>query len=164
MRACDECSHLSYVQKLRKRFEQLSKENDREFHSSCNWWLDAEDEQHDTLIEPLVCDEPDHDHEDEHHEDTATATVEYQQQMSVGSQRSSRSYKSLHSQKSSDDSEPQRPQLLHPPQITLDTVDDDEVFESADDIEEEIEAQYIRHSETKATLSRPGSITSQTST
>ncbi|KAG5666872.1 hypothetical protein PVAND_014880 [Polypedilum vanderplanki] len=105
MRANEDYSQLSYVQRLRKRFELLSKENEREFHSNCNWWLEDEDQR--------KCDST----------------------------------------------------SFNPPEITLDTVEDedDEVFESADDIEEEIEAQYVRHHQNKLTLSRPGSITSQIS-
>lgn len=35
-------NQLSYVQRLRKRFECLAKEQEREFHSECNWWLAEE--------------------------------------------------------------------------------------------------------------------------
>ncbi|CRL08007.1 CLUMA_CG021022, isoform A [Clunio marinus] len=34
---------ISYVQRLRKRFEILAKEQEKEFHSECNWWLEEED-------------------------------------------------------------------------------------------------------------------------
>lgn len=33
---------LSYVQRLKKQFECLAKEQEREFHSECNWWLHEE--------------------------------------------------------------------------------------------------------------------------
>lgn len=34
--------NLSYVQRLRNRFECLAKEKDLEFHEEVNWWLDEE--------------------------------------------------------------------------------------------------------------------------
>lgn len=37
-------NQLSYVQRLRKQFEILAKEQEREFHSECNWWLDESEE------------------------------------------------------------------------------------------------------------------------
>lgn len=37
-------NQLSYVQRLRKRFECLAKEQEREFHSECNWWLAEQDD------------------------------------------------------------------------------------------------------------------------
>jgi hypothetical protein len=37
-------NQCSYVQRLRKRFECLAKEQELEFHSECNWWLDEEEE------------------------------------------------------------------------------------------------------------------------
>lgn len=160
IRACEDCSKMSYVQKLRKRFELLSKENDREFHSGCNWWLDDEDEQHVVSVER------------QESETTLIEDVEeqfeLQKQVSVTSQKSSKSYKSLHSQtslRSQRSFEEEASEPPNVPKITLECVnDDDEVFESADDIEEEIEAQYVRHNEGKREhLSRPPSITSQTS-
>lgn len=36
---------LSYVQRLKKRFEFIAKEQEREFHAECNWWLHEEDEE-----------------------------------------------------------------------------------------------------------------------
>lgn len=36
---------LSFVQRLRKRFEILATEKINEFHTECNWWL-TEEEQH----------------------------------------------------------------------------------------------------------------------
>jgi hypothetical protein len=152
MRACDDCSSLSYVQRLRKRFELLSKENDKEFHSNCNWWLDEEpvQDEEEEVIEAEEEEEP--------------PQPEYETQTSVNSQRSIKSYKSLHSHESVEKEEEQKP-VLNLPRITLDSVDDDddEVFESADDIEEEIEAQFIRRNSARMRLSRPPSITSQTS-
>jgi hypothetical protein len=35
-------NQLSTVQKLRKRFECLAKEQELEFHPECNWWLEEE--------------------------------------------------------------------------------------------------------------------------
>lgn len=40
-----DCNQLSYVQRLRKQFEILAKEQEREFHSECNWWLENESEE-----------------------------------------------------------------------------------------------------------------------
>lgn len=37
----NQCSH---VQRLRKRFECLAREQELEFHSECNWWLGGEED------------------------------------------------------------------------------------------------------------------------
>lgn len=39
-RQCNDCEKLSYVQRLKKRFEKLACESDNEYHTECNWWLD----------------------------------------------------------------------------------------------------------------------------
>lgn len=44
-------TQLSYVQRLKKRFECLAKEQEFEFHSECNWWLDEEAQKPDNLVE-----------------------------------------------------------------------------------------------------------------
>lgn len=42
--ATSSIAQLSYVQRLKKRFECLAKEQEREFHAECNWWLHEEEE------------------------------------------------------------------------------------------------------------------------
>lgn len=161
MRACDDCGKMSYVQKLRKRFEILSTGKESGFHSSCNWWLD--DEEHEV------------DEGNEEHSETAESIQnnevieetepKLQQQTSIISDRSLKSQKSHQSIKSQHSEVTENPPI-YLPLITFTKYTDqhaDDDFESADDFDEEVEAQYVRKSEMKITISRPTSITSQIS-
>ncbi|XP_070496141.1 pleckstrin homology domain-containing family G member 4B-like [Chironomus tepperi] len=164
MRACDDCSKMSYVQKLRKRFEILSAGKESGYHSSCNWWLD--DEEHEV-------DEGNDENSEEPADSIQDTQIiddnesKLQQQMSVISERSLKSQKSHQSLKSQH-SEVNDVTPIHLPLITFtkytdQQADDEDSFESADDLDEEIEPQFVRKSEMKITISRPTSITSQLS-
>lgn len=163
MRACDDCGKMSYVQKLRKRFEILSTGKESGYHSSCNWWLD--DEEHEV-------DEGNDENSDSQQNSQIIEDNEpqLQQQTSVISERSLKSQKSHQSIKSQH-SEPNEVTPIYLPLITFTKYTDqhaDDSFESADDLdedEEEVGAQYVRKSENqmKITISRPTSITSQLS-
>lgn len=141
---------LSYVQKLRKRFEILATEAEREFHANTNWWLDDEDVT-----------------ENEENSDSLTVIEEpkLQQQISTTSEkshRSSRSQVSNHSEKP-----PESPQKFVP-EIKFeefeDKQDEDDSFESANDMDEVFEEQsFVRKPEKKSDLSRNGSILSNVS-
>jgi hypothetical protein len=152
---------MSYVQKLRKRFEILATGKDGGFHASCNWWLDDEEHEVDEGNEDNA--EPnDSSQNDEVIEETEP---ELQQQTSIISERSLKSQKSHQSIKSQQSEEPES-SPIYLPLITFTKYTDqhaDDEFESADDFEEEVEAQYVRKSEMKITISRPTSITSQIS-
>ncbi|CAG9812083.1 unnamed protein product [Chironomus riparius] len=162
MRACDDCGKMSYVQKLRKRFEILSTGKESGFHQSCNWWLDDE-HQHD--VDEGNEDNPEPADSIQNNDTNEDNNQKLQNQTSVVSERSLKSQKSHQSLKSQN-SEVNEVTPIYLPLITFTKYTDqhaDDSFESADDLDEEVEAQYIRHSAMKITISRPTSITSQLS-
>lgn len=80
-----DCENLTYVQRLRKRFEHLAKEHDNAFHAECNWWLDDEEDEG-QVHQPSVI--------------AINDTIRYNQQSSIQSSTSVRSENSVHTQNS----------------------------------------------------------------
>lgn len=169
-------NQLSYVQRLRKRFECLAKEQEKEFHSECNWWLNDEEESENVIVV----------HEDDT-EDQANDVLNKVLLRNVSADSEPRPYSkqsSIKSQISHENgkititlatpvespSSPKEFVTLIDYQGTHETNDSDS-FESDDgvenensvDIEEELPAEYIRNSRQSLKLIRPISITSQTS-
>jgi hypothetical protein len=164
-------NQCSYVQRLRKRFECLAKEQEQEFHSECNWWLDEEDEND--------------------NDEQITATLEVRNNIllrDVSKESDTRRYSkqsSIKSQVSRDSSRGDAKLIITPAtptkspdspkefpgvqlidfqadQETNDFDDDDDSFESDDSVDEE-EPPVFRPRTKVSRLSRPISITSQTS-
>lgn len=170
MRAYEDYRKLTYVQKLKKQFELLATEAEREFHANTNWWLDDEEQPN----------EDEHSEENDNLRDSGLDKGDeqkFEHQISVSSERSHKSLKSQLSNKSQLSEKSESPQRKFVPQIILSEYDDDnknsnndvydDSFESADDIDdEENEQKFVRKSQEKLTsfnFSRPTSITSQVS-
>lgn len=175
----NQCYHqLSYVQRLRKRFEILSKEQDHEFHAECNWWLEEEagdgaaqqeEEVNDVRNEALT-----------RSVSNDSGAKRYSKQSSIKSQISQDGDTKITVTPASPVKSPSTPREF--PVVTFEDYDeqnietnDSDSFDSDSDGEtengvEEVEEQpdleiaYIRDSSTKSRLTRPASITSQTST
>lgn len=170
--------NLSYVQRLRKRFECLAKEQELEFHEEVNWWLEDEARVNEQLEDgdttdgsnttrnlfvrlPLV-----------EHEDRS-----YSKQSSVKSQishDSNRGGTKLIITPATPVKSPSTPKEF--PIVTFsdyqennetndtDSFDSESEQEEVEPVVEEVtEDAYIRRSNNTLRLSRPVSITSQTS-
>lgn len=163
-------NQLSYVQRLRKRFECLAKEQEREFHAECNWWLEEEDQ----VVSPKASEQK--------QPETKTRVEtrnELAKQLSIKSQISSDSTKNdtlLIITPPTPVKSPATPKEY--PVVTLpefegkhetndsdsfdsDSEDDDDVMDADED--EVFENSHLTRNENKLRLSRPESISSQNS-
>jgi hypothetical protein len=175
--SCRDFNQLSYVQRLRKRFECLAKEQEKEFHSECNWWLEDENESDENSIVANE-DEPVKTSGDVLNKvllrnvSTDSEKKSYSKQSSVKSQISHDSGK-ITITPATPVITPSSPKEF----VTLidyqqnnetndsDSFDSDEETENekSEEVEEELPAEYIRNSRQSLKLMRPISITSQTS-
>lgn len=174
-------NQLSYVQRLRKRFECLAaKEQEIEFHSECNWWLQEE--------EGRECEENCSGHEEKVHDVRNKVLVRnvsaesekkaYSKQSSIKSQVSRESVAKVTVTPATPVKTPTSPKEF--PSVTFtdyqenNETNDSDSFDSGsddeenskpvhEDVEEELPAEYIRNSRQSLKLIRPISITSQSS-
>lgn len=175
-------NQLSYVQRLRKRFECLAKEQEKEFHSECNWWLQEEGEEVKLIDTHEKC--PRH---DEEKSNEATNKIFFR---NISSESEKKVYSKQSSIKSQISQEgiakvavtPLTPVKTPTPQeysiLTFtdyevnnetndsdcfDSDDGDEEIDKSIEVEPELPSQCIRNSRQSLKLIRPISITSQTS-
>lgn len=177
-------NQLSYVQRLRKRFECLAKEQEKEFHSECNWWLEEEEgvERIDTVETcPRHEEEKVNEAKNKVYFRNASAESEtkiYSKQSSIKSQISQENVAKVTVTPATPVKTPTTPPEY--PIVTFtdyeennetndsDSFDSDngeeEVEKSIEiEVEEELPPEYIRNSRQSLKLMRPISITSQTS-
>lgn len=142
-------NQCSYVQRLRKRFECLAKEQELEFHSECNWWLEeqAEDDEVTSTVEV---------HNRILHRDISKESEAriYSKQTSIKSQVSHDSGEKFTVTPATPVKFPDTPEEF--PEVT----NDSDSFEEDSVVDEE---EFLRPLSGISRLSRPLSITSQTS-
>lgn len=173
-------NQLSYVQRLRKRFECLAKEQEKEFHAECNWWL--EDNQEDAVESEVFSAKNDnevkiHDVKNKVLVRNVSAESEkqtYTKQSSIKSQISHESAGKV--------TPATTEKTISMPLVTFtdykgkNETNDSDSFDSdsdedhdvendqvRDEVEEELPEEYVRNSRQSLKLLRPISITSQTS-
>lgn len=173
-------NQLSYVQRLRKRFECLAKEQEKEFHAECNWWLEEEggggggdDSEHEN--EGKI-----HDVKNKVLVRNASAESEkqvYSKQSSIKSQISHESTGKITIIPATPEKTISMPLVTFSDYQGRNETNDSDSFDSdeddeeeegeneqlRDEIEEELPEEYIRNSRQSLKLLRPISITSQTS-
>lgn len=176
-----ENNQLSYVQRLRKRFECLATEQEREFHDEVNWWLHEESEVNEQQHEEEEVTDTD---EGPNHDLFRIPSIEnevktYSKQSSIKSQvsrDSSRGEVKLIITPSTPVKSPSTPKdfpilILSDYQENNETNDTDS-FDSASEDENEVFEEkvedlvihkYQRQLSNALSPTRPGSITSQTS-
>jgi len=161
-----ECPKLSYVQRLRKRFEFLAKqEQEKEFHAECNWWLDDEngERQEPEIVDvrnPIMMTTP----------KSPPPPPAFERNFSKQSSRQSQKTEST--ELPDDVNEEDNPEIVfteHESEHLSEHDDEgDDSFESAEDEdeeeEEEVEETVIRNAPQIDRLERPVSITSMQST
>lgn len=173
--SCRDFNQLSYVQRLRKRFECLAKEQEKEFHSECNWWLEddyavksvASNDISDDVVSKVLL----------RNVSAESENKVYSKQSSLKSQISFSSEGNVTITPSTPVKTPTSPQNF-PTSVTLidyqennetndsDSFDSDETENDKSvevEVEEELPTEYIRNSRQSLKLLRPISITSQTS-
>ena len=176
-----ENNQLSYVQRLRKRFECLAKEQEKEFHDEVNWWLHEESEVNEQRESKTT------DADDKPNDIfIRTPSIEndvksYSKQSSIKSQISrdsshSRAEVKLLITPSTPVKSPSTPKEF--PGVTLidfqenNETNDSDSFDSATEEENEVfeekveeiaDHKYFRQTSTVSRLARPASVTSQTS-
>lgn len=173
--------NLSYVQRLRKRFECLAKEQEKEFHSECNWWLEEEIAEDDSEVNCVNLEEEKvHDAKNKtfaRNASTESAKHTFSKQSSIKSQISRESQAKIKVA-------PETPENL--PLITFtdyqenNETNDSDSFESEsedevetveieneksvdEEVEDDLPVELIRNSRQSMKLMRPISVTSQTS-
>lgn len=177
---------LSYVQRLRLRFECLAKEQEREFHTECNWWLNEDG----TGIQEQSEEEEEQEHTEKfdnvkpisRHVSVEYETRNYSKQSSLRSQisrDSSRGETLLIITPATPDKSPNAPKEFPVLKLTdyqennetndsdsfdSDEGDDDVIAEDAEDMEEEEEVFDKQLSGNVLRINRPVSTSSQTST
>lgn len=176
-------NQLSYVQRLRQRFECLAKEQEREFHTECNWWLNEDgtgiqeqSEEEEEHIEKVDDVKPISRHVSVEYE-----TRNYSKQSSLRSQvsrDSSRGETLLIITPATPVNSPNAPKEFPVLKLTdyqennetndsdsfdSDEGDDDVIAEDGEDLEKEEEV-FVEQSGNVLRLNRPVSTSSQTST
>ena len=178
--SCRDFNQLSYVQRLRKRFECLAKEQEKEFHTECNWWLED-----DYAVKSVAS----NDNYKENISDDVVSKVllrnvsadsvnkVYSKQSSLKSQISLSSLGNVTITPSTPVKTPTSPENF-PTSVTLidfqgnNETNDSDSFDSEEseneqsvqvEVEEVLPAEYIRNSRQSLKLLRPISTTSQTS-
>lgn len=171
-----EHNQLSYVQRLRKRFECLAKEQEVEFHDAVNWWL--QDEIVENVDDKIVAETPKRNENLQRKLSHESEGKHYSKQSSLKSQFS-------HDSNRKDTAEfviiPPTPEINASSITTVifkdyqenNETNDSDSFDEASGGENEgvderndemVEEHFHRKSENNLRLSRPISITSQTST
>lgn len=167
-----DCNQLSYVQRLRKQFEILAKEQELEFHSECNWWLENESEgRMEVEISEI------YDARKKMFDRTLSSHSEekvYSKQPSINSQISQESIREIPKVPTNPSSPIKTPPTNRDiPVFTLNdtSAHDSDSFDSNSDEDEaqndtkddDLDDEFIRESSNSLSAGRPMSITSQTS-
>lgn len=167
-----DCNQLSYVQRLRKQFEILAKEQELEFHSECNWWLeDDSGGRIDVEIREI------YEARKKIPDRTLSSQSEekvYSKQPSINSQISQESVREIPKVPSYSSSPVKTPPTLRDiPVFTVNdtSAHDSDSFDSDSDGDEaqnevkddDLDEEFIRESSNNLSVGRPMSITSTTS-
>lgn len=167
-----DCNQLSYVQRLRKQFEILAKEQELEFHSECNWWLEDESEGRMEVVIREIYDARRRD--SDRTRSFQSEEKVYSKQPSINSQISQESVREVPKVLSNPSTPIKTPPSLR--EIPIFTVNDtsahdSDSFDSNSDEEgaqngtkdDDLDEEFIRDSSNSLRADRPMSVTSQIS-